>query len=577
MIKVIDAGQLANMLRGACANLDINRELVDSLNVFPVPDGDTGTNMSLTITSAINELSAVELSAGAVSKASATGKTNGAGAGKTDASGAEGEARVVLSNKQVCDAFSLGALKGARGNSGVILSQIFKGMARKLSEGEIDTRTFAEAIANGSSTAYDIVSMPKEGTILTVIRLMGVYAKKIAPKTVDFLMFFKKILEKGEEILADTPNLLPVLKKAGVVDAGGKGLLVLFYGMYNRLAGIEMVPLKAEDTAKHVPIQMAFEVDIHDVDQIKYAYCTEYFVLNLKKKTTLADIDKLRDKLCTIGDSVLAVGDLSFVKVHVHTNTPDKALQYALSLGEIDKIKIENMLEQSRALAQARAQKERKALGMVAICAGAGFEKLFKELGVDVVVKGGQTMNPSVTDIVKAVDSVMADTVIVMPNNKNIILAAEQAMALTKANLVVLATQNVPQGITACINFNPEASVEDNVANMQSSADAIRHGQVTCAQRDTEMDGFKLSKGDIIGISAGAVCASGSNLSEVLAETVASLVTDDIFTVNIYYGEGVTKEEAERCVEVVAKKNEGRDVACHYGGQPHYQFFISAE
>ncbi|NCA93095.1 DAK2 domain-containing protein, partial [bacterium] len=398
----IDNTQLKEMFRGGYQNLMLNKDYVDQLNVFPVPDGDTGTNMGLTMTATIKEMDLVD--------------------GKTV--------------KETAQSFAKGALKGARGNSGVILSQIFRGMSEILSDvSSINTKIFAKALLSGSNKAYDAVTQPKEGTILTVIRVVGEFAVKTAGRTSNFIEFFTKILQKGEETLKDTPRLLPVLAKAGVVDSGGQGLMFILTGMYNILAGIEMKPFFEEEKEKTVD----FELDEHDLENIQYAYCTEFFIINLKPITTMADIDRLRDNLSNIGDCVLVVGDLQMVKVHVHTNTPDKALGYALAIGELNLPKIENMLEQNRQL-QANKKKERKETGLLAISSGEGFRNIFLELGADKVLEGGQTMNPSVDDIVKYITDINANNVFVLPNNKNIILACELAQKLVEFNLVVIAT-----------------------------------------------------------------------------------------------------------------------------------------
>jgi DAK2 domain fusion protein YloV len=530
------------MFAGAARNLELNRNLIDSLNVFPVPDGDTGTNMNLTMSSAIRELET--LRSDAISES--------------------------------CQAISRGALKGARGNSGVILSQILRGMNEVLSkEKVINTKVFAHALKNGSNVAYDVVTHPKEGTILTVIRIVSDQAVKISNRQADFIAFFKKILEKGEEVLAQTPEMLPVLKKAGVVDAGGKGLLIMLYGMYNILAGIEMAPAVPADTPE-VPKQTAFQVDVHNLDEITFAYCTEFFIINLRKTATISDIDKLRDKLNQIGDCVIVVGDLQLVKVHVHTNNPDKALGYALQLGELDKPKIENMLEQSREYKKQAQETQLKEQGMVAVCTGEGLENIFRELNVDAIIVGGQTMNPSVSDIINVVDSIGAKNVFVLPNNSNIILAAEQAQELTKANIVVIATKNIPQGIAAAINFSPEASVEDNARAMQKAAEGVRSGQVTHAVRDTEIDGIDVHNGDIIGIYKGVV-AKGSDPNDVAIDVVSKMTDDSTAVVTIYYGEDVTEEKAGNLAAKLQEIYPYYDIMSYYGGQSHYFYYLSVE
>lgn len=538
----LNTQNLREMFRGGALNLEINRELIDSLNVFPVPDGDTGTNMNLTMSSAIKEMEA------------------------------EQEERIDT----VCAAVAKGALRGARGNSGVILSQILKGMSLALTDDrEVTAKMFARALKSGANVAYDAVTHPKEGTILTVIRVISDYALKISTKKSDFLEFFQKILAKGEEVLASTPDLLPVLKNAGVVDAGGKGLLTILYGMYNVLAGIEMVPVKVDTSVTAEPDYFGQNPEFENLEDIKFAYCTEFFIINMYKKTTLSDIDKLRDKLNEIGDCVIVVGDLTLVKVHVHTNNPDKALGYALKLGELDKPKIENMLEQNRALQKAR-QALHKPVGLMAICNGDGIKAVFKELRVDKILEGGQTMNPSVDDIVKVVDSIHADTVYILPNNGNIVMAAEQAKQITKSNLVVIATKNIPQGITAAMNFDPDADEETNVRNMTDAISNVRSGQVTRSVRDTEMDGLELHYGDVIGLYNGIV-ANGSDINDVATKVIERMVDDDTASISLYYGAGLTQETADELTASLTEIYPFHDVIAYEGGQQHYYYYISVE
>lgn len=541
MIVNIDGAMLRDMIRGAQLNIEINKQYVDSLNVFPVPDGDTGTNMSLTMNSSVKEIDALE----------------------------------DVSVANVIKAFSRGALKGARGNSGVILSQIFKGMAEIIAEAQqINVKTFARALQKGADVAYDVVTQPKEGTILTIIRVMGEHAVKISNKKYGFIEFLEKVLAKANEMLDKTPEMLPVLKQAGVVDAGGKGLIVILTGMYNILAGVEMTLIEATEPVA-VMQQSALEADIHDLDNIKYAYCTEFFVINLKSTATTADIDKLRDKLSKIGDSLIVVGDLDLVKVHVHTNTPDKALGYALALGELEKPKIENMLQQNREIKK-QSKKEKKPIGMMSVCSGEGLKNIFLELGVDAVIEGGQTMNPSVSDIIKAVDSVAADTVFVFPNNKNIIMVCEQAKELTENRLVVIATTEVPMGIAAAMNFNPEDTVEENTFNMQRAAESVKCLEVTHAIRDTEMDGFNVHVGDFIGL-AGGIVAVGDSANSVAMETISISIDDNIATVVIYYGEMVDESEANSLMTELQKAYPDKEIMMMSGGQPHYNYFIGLE
>lgn len=543
MTTRIDTSRVREMFEGGALNLENNINLVNSLNVFPVPDGDTGTNMTMTMTSSVKEMAAVE------------------------------ENRMDL----VCQALTKGALRGARGNSGVILSQIFKGMASVLGDSdEVTTKIFASALKAGSDSAYDAVTYPKEGTILTVIRLVAQYSVKISSKKSNFEDFFKLILTKGAEVLDATPEMLPVLKKAGVVDAGGKGLLLILEGMYNVLTGVKMEKTAETEAVSLPEMQSEGEfTDSHDPDEIHFQYCTEFFIINLFKKTTLSDIDKLRDKLNKIGDCVIVVGDLSLVKVHVHTNNPDKALGYALQLGELDKPKIENMVEQNKALKK-KEKAPLKPTALVSICTGDGIAKIFKELRVDKILEGGQTMNPSVSNIVDLVDSVGAKTVYILPNNGNIVLAAEQAKELTKAKLVVIATKNIPQGIAAAMNFNHDANEEENTEMMRRAIQNVRSGQVTHSVRDTEMDGFELKNGDIIGIYD-KIVAKGSDINEVTKALVEKMLTDDSASISLYYGEGVDKETADKLVEELTEEYPFHDVMAYEGGQQHYYYYVSVE
>lgn len=542
MQTYIENAQLIEMFKGAHRNLTLNKEYVDSLNVFPVPDGDTGTNMGLTMTSTVKELENIA---------------------PTDI-------------KETAAAFAKGALKGARGNSGVILSQIFKGMSEVLIEAKsLNTKIFAKALFSGANKAYNAVTVPKEGTILTVIRVVGEYAVRVSSRTQDFIDFFKKIIKKGNETLAETPKLLPILAKAGVVDSGGQGLMYIIIGMYNVLAGIEMAPMEIGVPPTSESKTVAFENDVHDLENIQFAYCTEFFIINLKKQITTADIDKLRDKLQKIGDCVLVIGDLELVKVHVHTNTPDKALGYALQLGELNLPKIENMLEQNRQLKSSRTR-ERKKVGLLAISCGDGFRAMFKELNADEVLEGGQTMNPSVDDILHKVESVNADNVFVLPNNKNIILACEQAKGLVDCNLVVIATDNVPYGIAAAMAYDPEGDVGATEEAMNNAFKDVSCIQVTHAVRDTEMDGFNLHNGDIIALEKGII-AQGSEVEEVCLTALKCKDKDSICLITLYYGEDVTEEQATALQEKVSEEFPDSDVMVANGGQAHYYYLISVE
>lgn len=546
MQKTIKGATFAKMVISASALLDVSREYIDTLNVFPVPDGDTGTNMSLTMQSAVKELKAC--------------KSNN------------------LSD--IADSVSKGALRGARGNSGVITSQIFRGMCSVLKDSaEVDVKTFAKALKSATDVAYSAVSKPKEGTILTVCRMISEHATAISGKVKDFESFMQEIIAKGEEALQLTPTLLPVLKKAGVVDSGGTGLVTIYKGMYKGLIGeeIEGVPVTAapETTVKSEgPMDHA---DILNLGTIEFGYCTEFFIINLKKKTTLADIDRFKEYLMTIGDCVLVIGDLEFVKVHVHTNNPGQALTKALQLGEIDKIKIENMLEENRELIK-KYEAEKKELGMLSICSGEGIAAIFKDINVDRVIEGGQTMNPSAQDIADAIIKINAENIFVFPNNKNIILAAEQSKSLVAGKKVyVVPTKSIPQGISAALAFNPDATADENFIEMIHSADNVSSGMVTYAVRNTKVDGFSLVKGDIIGLDNKKILAKGKDVSKVTSDLVEKLRDPGHSLINLYYGSDANKEDAEALQAKLAERYPDLDVELFYGGQPIYYYIVSLE
>ena len=543
------------MLAGGAKALELNRALIDELNVFPVPDGDTGTNMSLTITTAMREV------------------------GLTDTEELD---KTAL-------AFSKGALKGARGNSGVILSQIFKGFAIALdNKTELNAKLFAEALKKGTEIAYGAVTKPKEGTILTVVRVMGENAVKFAKgRNVDFLVFLKQVIEAGEQILAKTPEMLPILAKAGVVDAGGRGLLTIIEGFYSVLAGEEIKMIR-DDAVRPAALTVNAsgavvkedDILVNDYDNITFQYCTEFFITHLNSTTTSSNIDKFRDYLMTIGDCVLVIGDLELVKTHVHTNHPDLALKHALKLGELDGVKIENMVEQNRKIKGEDSKNTKKVpekdFGMVSVCAGDGLSAIFKDLMVDVVVEGGQTMNPSVYDILGAINSVGAKNVYVLPNNPNIIFAAEQAKELADVNVYVIPTTCSPEGISAALAFSPDLTAEENFENMKTSFAGVKTVEVTHAVRNTRMNGFSVKEGDIIAISGKKIVAKSTSITEATLASVRKICTDcDMVT--MYYGEGVTESEATHVAEVISEEYPDLEVAAYYGGQPHYYYILSAE
>jgi len=542
MKKTINGAMLKSMILTSAKLLEVNRGLIDSLNVFPVPDGDTGTNMSLTLQSSVRELLACQ------------------------------------SNKisDIAEAISKGALKGARGNSGVILSQVLRGFCSSVKDcTEIDTKAFANGLLSGAEVAYGAVSKPKEGTMLTVARMVAEHAQAIKRTQRDFETFLPELIKKGNEAVELTPKLLPVLAKAGVVDAGGKGLMCLYEGMYKTIMG------ETVDVDIRLPVSSPAEspmehADILSLGNIEFAYCTEFFIINLYKKTTLADIERLKETLMKMGDSVIVIGDLEFVKVHVHTNTPGLALTKALELGELDKLKIENMLEQNRALIK-KYEAEKKEIGMVAVSSGDGLTGMFKDLMVDEVIEGGQSMNPSANDIANAVSRVNAENVFVFPNNKNIILAAEQAKSLVDNKTIhVIPTKNVPQGFSAALAFNPELPVDENKANMIHALDAVTVGQITHAVRSTKVDGFDLKVGDIIGLDNKKILAMGKNVNDVALDLIKRLRTGEEL-VTLYYGQDVTEDQANELVAKIAESYPDIDVDIHYGGQPIYYYYISLE
>ena len=543
MQKNINGAIFAKMVISASKLLDVNREQIDTLNVFPVPDGDTGTNMSLTMQSAIKELRACKSNA----------------------------------LPDLADAVSKGALKGARGNSGVITSQIFRGICSVLKDyTEADTRALAKGLKAATDIAYGAVSKPKEGTILTVCRMVSEHAQSICGKNKDIESFLTEIINKAEEAVKLTPTLLPVLKKAGVVDSGGMGLLTIYRGMYKGLIGEEIEGAAAD--LPEVKVDSSMEhADILNLGTIEFGYCTEFFVINLKKKTTLADIDRLKEYLMTIGDCVLVIGDLEFIKVHVHTNNPDKALSKALQLGEIDKIKIENMLEENRELIK-KYEAEKKEMGMLSICSGTGLADIFKDLNCDRVIEGGQTMNPSAQDIADAIIKINAENVFVFPNNKNIILAAEQSKSLVEGKKInVVPTKSIPQGISAALAFNPEVSADENLINMLHAIDNVTSGQVTYAVRTTKVDGFSLNKGDIIGLDNKKILAHGKDIAAVTAKLIDKLRDQSHSLINLYYGSDVTEGEASALQAKIQETYPDLDVELFFGGQAIYYYIVSLE
>ena len=545
MIKTIDVSTLRKMFLGAAQNLAVHEEEINAHNVFPVPDGDTGTNMCATATTAARELAAIP---------------------DRD-----------LTWAKFSSVLTSASLKGARGNSGVILSQIYKGFADVVASTEslLTTKLFAKALAQSAKVAYSAVEKPKEGTILTVIRVIAEESSGAASgRNTGFESMLQELYEKGNQILEETPNMLPVLKKAGVVDAGGMGLMRVMEAFSMVVEGKEIPQVAIKVSAEEN--DAGFAADVHDLDEIEFAYCTEFFVKNIRPRATEADIDKLRDKLSRLGNSLICIGDLQLVKVHVHTNNPGRALQYALELGEIDRVKIENMLEQNRKI-KAEMEKNKKPIGMVSVCAGDGIRKIFKDLTVDVIVEGGQTMNPSVNEILSAINRVNADNVIVLPNNKNIILAAQKAQELAERKCVVLNTENVASGIAAAIAFDPQASLEENLDAMREAFSSVLCAQVTSAVRSTKMDGLSLNKGDIIGLSEKKILVKGSELNAVTVDLVKKMKMDEMDVLNVYAGEGVSEETVRALQEALGEACPDLEVIPYRGNQPHSFYILAAE
>ena len=546
--KTISAPMFKKMLTSGAKMLEVNKAQVDALNVFPVPDGDTGTNMSLTLNSAIKEINLASSN----------------------------------SMEAIANALSKGALRGARGNSGVILSQIMKGIATTVaSSEEIDPKLFAKALKTGVEIAYGAVVKPKEGTILTVARVTAEYAQTIAKKAINIITFFENMIAKSEEVLAQTPDMLDVLKKAGVVDSGGTGFVCILKGMLKGYLGEE---IEGAESLEVSPAQMPIvddhnfgTPDIMSLDDIEFGYCTEFFVINIFKKTTLADIDRLREYLNSIGDSVIVIGDLDLIKVHVHTNKPGRALTYALNLGELGKVKIENMLEQNREL-KAQYEASKKPLGVLSICAGDGFSAIFKDLLADQVIEGGQTMNPSADDIAQAINRINAESVIVLPNNKNIILAAEQSRALvSKRNVYVVPSKDIPQGLAAILAYNSQVKVDVNLKSMNEALSTVRSASVTYAVRSTSIDGMSLKQGDIIGLDGDKIVKKGKKPEDVAYNLIKGLIDSDTELITLYYGQDTTEEKASALAEKLEEEFPDVEFITQYGGQPLYYYIISAE
>ena len=540
MIQYIEGKILKDMFVSGANNLQNHKDLVDKLNVFPVPDGDTGTNMSLTISYAMKELAKVE-------------NDNITEIGKS---------------------LSKGSLMGARGNSGVILSQIIRGFSKSIEGKEqISTEDLAKAFKNGSDTAYKAVIKPIEGTILTVVRESGEYAIKASKKEKDLLKFLEMVIAEANNSLERTPELLKSLKEAGVVDSGGKGLVLIYEGMYEALKGN---PIKAKDLNDSNVSEIKQAGTSINTEDIKFCYCTEFIL----ESNSISDTE-IRDIMLKYGDSLAVVGDEGIIKVHVHTNDPGLVLQDALKYGQLVTIKIENMkLQHENTLVDninEIAQPEEKEYGFIATSMGEGLAKIFKDFGVDYIIEGGQTMNPSTEDFMKAIDSINAKNIFIFPNNSNIIMAANQAKELSEKNIIVIPTKNTPQGFTALVNFNADSSVEENEQALMESLTMVKSGQVTFAVRDTVMNDVEVKEGNIIGIAEGKLMDAGESVDEITTSLVEKLVDEDSAIVTLFYGEDVTEDDANNLRDELEEKFEDLDIELYYGGQPLYYYLISVE
>ncbi|MCI5828817.1 MAG: DAK2 domain-containing protein [Lachnospiraceae bacterium] len=552
----IDASLLAKMFLAGANNLEAKKEWINELNVFPVPDGDTGTNMSMTILAAAKEVSSLE---------------------KKDM-------------KSVAKAISSGSLRGARGNSGVILSQLFRGFTKVIANYEyIDTVVLAEACDKAVETAYKAVMKPKEGTILTVARGAADKAIDMVEETDDLEVFIKAVIDEAERVLQKTPDMLPVLKQAGVVDSGGQGLVVVLQGAYDALMGKEIDYSSFESAQTSGGIT---KISAETEAEIKFGYCTE-FIIVLNKPLRDEEVAKYKAFLTSIGDSIVVVADDEIVKTHVHTNDPGLAIQEALKHGSLSKIKIDNMREEHQerlirdaqkvAAEQAKAEAEAapvelKEMGFISVSAGAGLSEIFSGLGVDVIIEGGQTMNPSTDDILHAIEKVPAKNVFVLPNNKNIILAANQAAELSEEKKIyVIPTKTIPQGISALINFIPEQSAEENADRMTGELCNVKSGEITYAVRDTVIDDKEIKENDYMGIGDDGLLAVGAELNETLLAMIDELVDEESGIISLYYGEDVSEEDAQALADQLQEKYEDLEVEVNDGGQPIYYYILSVE
>lgn len=549
--KTINAEMLSKMFLAGAANIEAKKEFINELNVFPVPDGDTGTNMTLTIMAAAKEVTALD----------------------------------TVSMDTLAKAISSGSLRGARGNSGVILSQLFRGFTKAIKgTKEIDVFALANALDKAKETAYKAVMKPKEGTILTVARGIADKALELAETVDDLEEFIPQVLEHAEDVLSKTPEMLPVLKEAGVVDSGGQGLLEVLKGAYDAFLGKEI------DYSQITPgtnVNMT-KISAETNAEIKFGYCTEFIIL-AEKEFTEEDERTFKAYLESIGDSIVCVADDEIVKVHVHTNDPGLAIQKALTYGQLSRMKIDNMREEheeklirdAEKLAKeqkAKEKAEQKEYGFIAVSIGEGLNEIFRELGVDYIIEGGQTMNPSTDDMLTAIDKVNAKHVFIFPNNKNITLAANQAKSLVEdKEVIVIPTATVPQGITAIINFVPDLTAEENEEVMLEEIKRVKSGQVTYAVRDTHIDDKEIHKGDIMGIGDAGILSVGAEIETTTIDMISQLVDESSELISVYYGEDVSEEDAAALTEKIEELYPDVDVDTHFGGQPIYYYVLAVE
>ena len=545
----INAELLTKMFLAGAANLEAKKEYIKELNVFPVPDGDTGTNMTLTIMSAAKEVQGLE----------------------------------SADMTALAKAISSGSLRGARGNSGVILSQLLRGFTKEIKEHkEVDVQALASACERATATAYKAVMKPKEGTILTVAKGASEKAREMAETTNDLEVFIPEVIAYAKEVLSKTPEMLPVLKEAGVVDSGGQGLLEVLNGAYDAFQGKEIDYSAIESSVGTTMVKP----DAQAQTDIKFGYCTEFIIMT-EKAFTEKDEHEFKAFLESIGDSIVCVADEDIVKIHVHTNDPGLAIQRALTYGQLSRMKIDNMREEhqeklirdAEKLAAEQAKKEpRKDVGFIAVSIGEGMNEIFRELGVDYIIEGGQTMNPSTEDMLTAIDQVNADHIFILPNNKNIILAANQAQALTEdKDIIVVPTKTVPQGITAIINYVPEEDAKANEEMMKEEIQNVKTGQVTHAVRDTHIDDKEIHEGDIMGIGDEGILSVGQSVEATTKEMLSLMADEDSELISIYYGQDIQEEDAEKLASEIEELYPDADVDLHCGGQPIYYYVLSVE